>query len=199
MASVTLKKGAKIERMERWLEKPTAALKQIGALGVAESQEAFREQSFDGKKWPERNPDKPVVNVFGVISDFSQGKTKPPNRRFQTTPALIDTGRLASSISFRLVSDDTVEWGTNIVYAPVHQSGGEVESEEITETVQRLLGAWLKKQSSAMKGRLGFLLNKNMTGEKLQGEVPQRRFVGVTKQLIEDVREVVQISLTGDL
>jgi phage gpG-like protein len=184
------RKGGKIERIEKKLTNPEAALKQIGALMVAESQRAFKEQQFGTKKWDGRSP----VNVFGIIADFHEGKRKPPARRFEARPALRDTGRLASSIAFK-VSGMMVEVGTNLDYANVHQTGGDVESKPITATVQKLLWSWLKKQSSQLKARLGFLLNKKYTGEKLKGKVPARPFIGITDTTRKNVSRMVGVHI----
>ena len=184
------RKGGKIARIEKKLTSPEVALKQIGALMVAESQRAFKEQQFGAKRWDARAP----INVYGIISDFSEGKSKPPARRFEPRPALRDTGRLAASIAFK-VTGMAVEVGTNVEYAQVHQSGGEVESKPITETVQRLLWAWLKKQSKQMRGALGFLLNKKYTGQTLKGKVPARPFIGITDKTRKDVSRMVGVHI----
>ena len=188
---VEFEKGAKVKRWERNLDKPTKALKQIGALMVAESQRAFKAQTFDGKAWPPRSD----VNVFGIIADFHAGKRAPPQRRFQTRPALRDTGRLAASITFNVIGNRAVEVGTNLPYAEVHQTGGEVESMPITERVQKSLWAWLKDKGPELKSRLGWLLNKKFRGTKLTMEVPARPFVGITKQLRKDVKQIIGVHI----
>lgn len=190
MTKATFVKGAKMERWEKALENPQKALKQIGVLMVAESQRSFREQQHGRNKWKSRSD----VNVFGIISDFSTG-SKPPQRRFERRPALKDTGRLAGSIAFKVNGRASVEVGTNLDYASVHNFGGAVESEPITKSVQRALNKWLKPKDKGLKLRLGFLLNKKLTGETLKGEVPARPFVGITKETIEDVREVVGVEI----
>lgn len=189
MSKVNFKKGAKLERWEKALQNPQKALKQIGVLMVAESQASFRDQRFGRKKWKGRAP----VNVFGIIADFSKGST-PPARRFQTRPALKDTGRLSGSISYK-VSGLAVEVGTNLDYAGVHQFGGQVESEKITKSVQQALSKWLKPKDKGLKESLGWILNKKFTGETIKGQVPARPFVGISKQTIEDVREVVGVEI----
>lgn len=183
------KQGAKMDRWIKALENPHKALKQIGALMVAESQSAFRNQQFGRDKWLPRSS----VNVFGIISDFSKGST-PPQRRFESRPALRDTGRLSSSITFK-VSGSVVEVGTNLDYAKVHQHGGEVESKKISKAVQQSLWRWLKPKGKGLKQSLGWLLNKKFTGETLKTQVPKRPFVGITKQTMEDVREVVGVEI----
>ena len=189
MTKTSFKKGAKLERWEKALQNPQKALKQIGVLMVAESQASFRDQQFGRKKWKGRAP----VNVFGIIADFSKGST-PPARRFQTRPALKDTGRLSGSISYK-VSGLAVEVGTNLDYAGVHQFGGQVESEKITKSVQQALSKWLKPKDKGLKESLGWILNKKFTGETIKGQVPARPFVGISKQTIEDVREVVGVEI----
>lgn len=191
MARVRFEKGAKVKRIERAVSNPTGALKQIGALLVSQGQRAFRMQRLGREAWKPRG----VPNVFGIIADFHAGKRAPPARRFQKRPALRDTGRLASSLAFRLVGKDTVEAGSNLPYAAVHQAGGRVESETITEKVQRLLWSWLKGRGSEWKAKLGFLLNKKFRDKKLEGEVPARPFIGITETLRRDIREVVGVEI----
>ncbi len=184
-------RGAKIERWERKLENPTDALKQIGALMVAESQRAFKLQRFGREKWKERS----TPNVFGIIADFHAGKKKPPARRFESRPALRDTGALARSIAFKLAGAKVVEVGSVLPYAGTLHHGGEVESKPITETVQTALWKWLKGPGKEHKSTLGWLLNKKFTGQKLTTTVPKRPIVGITKQTIADVREAVRVKI----
>jgi len=187
---VTFKKGAKVERIEKNLADPHAALKKIGILMVAESQRAFKTQQFGRGKWEQRAP----VNVFGIIADFHMGRTKPPARRFDRRPALRDTGRLASSIAYQ-VTGNVVEVGTNLDYAAVHQTGGETESEPITGAVRRGLWRWLKKESTELKRRLGWLLNKKFRDERLTQTVPARPFIGVTPETRAAVKKAVGVEI----
>jgi len=187
---VVFKPGAKVERIEKNLDDPARALKQIGVLMVAESQAAFKAQGHGTKKWEPRAP----VNLFGIIADFHAGRRKPPARRFETRPALRDTGRLAKSIAYE-VRGDTVEVGTNLDYAAVHQTGGEVESQPLTGTVRRALWRWLKKQDTELKRRLGWVLNKKFRDKKLTTEVPARPFIGVTPTLRRAVDRIVGVEI----
>jgi phage gpG-like protein len=187
----SFKKGGKLTRWERNFENPRDALKQIGVLMVAESQGAFKQQKHGSKKWKGRAP----VNVYGILADFAAGKNKPPKRRFDTRPALRDTGRLSASIAFKVYGRTSVAVGTNLPYAAVLNFGGKIESVPITAGLQTALGKWLKKQSDKLRDRLGFLMNPDFEGETLKGEVEPRRFIGITKQTIEDVREVVRVEI----
>src|SRR5688572_931544 len=165
-----MKPGAKLVRIKRKLDNPSRALKMIGMLMVSESQGAFREQKFGTKSWSQRG----IPNVMGIISDFAQGKKAPPARRFEGRPVLRDTGRLAASIAFRVVGNTSVEVGSVVPYAGVHQKGGTSESQRITKQMQTSIGAWLKGAGSKWKKRLGFLLNKKMTNQKLTVDIRPR-------------------------
>lgn len=191
MARAQFEAGAKVDRIEAALLRPQAALKQIGAMMVAESQQAFKQQSFGETRWEPRAP----VNVYGIIADFAEGKKKPPERRFQDRPALRDTGRLSASIAWQIVASDTVEVGTNLDYAQVLQAGGRIQSKKITGSVRKALWMWLKKQKPELKSKLGFLLNKKFKDKQLTGTVKARPFVGLTQQTIEDVDEIIGVRI----
>jgi len=184
--------GDKIRRIRRNLERPQAALEQVGALMVSESQQAFRDQKIGDKQWEQRGK----VNIFGILADFHAGKKEPPPRRFQRRPVLVDTGRLKASVTWKVVgSGDTVEVGSVLPYAPVHHHGGEIESAPITEQVRTLLAAYLKGKGKDRRKQLGWLLNEKLAGTRLKGKVPARPIVAVTKQTIEDVREAVGVKI----
>lgn len=189
--------GGKVARLIGNLDKPEKALKQIGALLLAQSQKAFRNESWDGKRWPARR----VPNVFGIIADFSlDGRASPPKRRFESSPVLKDTGRLRQSMSFALVGKDSVDVGTNMSYASVHNFGGPVESLPITRTVQEKLAKFLKRtagkvplKSNLYAGVLERLLRPSMTGKTLKAKVPARQFVGINKEAVERIHQLVGI------
>ena len=192
--AVSYRKGAKIDRWEKALNNPAAALKVIGAKMVSESQAAFKNQRFGDKEWKPRA----VPNVFGIIDDFDAGKSTPFPRRFEDRPALVDSGVLKSTrgIAATPVGRFAVEVGSNLSYAAVQHHGGPVESKTITETIQLALGNWLLKvEDDAIFKKLGFLLNKKWRGKKLEGKVPARPFVGITKQTIADVKEAVGVKI----
>lgn len=184
-------RGAKFVRLERNLEKPDAALRQIGTLMVAESQQAFREQKHGKNPWDKRR----VPNIMGIIADFHAGVRTPPARRFEARPALRDTGRLAGSIDYKLVADNVVEVGSNLPYAAVLHSGGTVESKPITEQVRTLLAEFLRGPGKAHRKSLGWILNPKFAGRTIRGKVPARPIVGITKQTIDDVLEVVAVKI----
>lgn len=191
MARVTFVKGQKWTRLEHNLANPEKALKAIGLVMVSESQRSFTEQKFGDATWPERAP----VNVFGLIRDFSLGRTEPMQRRFERRPALQDTGRLAQSIASRVVGTNTVEVGTNVEYAMVHQVGGQTQSEPMTSAVRRAIWHWLQKQSTVLKRQVGWVLNKKFVDKRITQNVPARPFLGITDRTRTAVRSILGIEI----
>lgn len=184
-------KGGKIRRWEENLERPEAALKQIGALMVAESQRAFKDQKFGETHWQART----VPNTFGIIADLARGE-QIKKRRFEPRPALMDKSRLRSSITFTLRGKDAVDVGTNIEYGAKHQFGLETESETITEEVQIKLERWFGTKAGGPWWRaLRYLLRVEYLGKKLKMTLPARPFVGITKQTQADIEEAVGVDI----
>lgn len=191
MPRVTFHKGEKFERIERALASPDKALKQIGALMQAESLSAFKVQQFGGKPWAERAP----VNVFGIIADFALGRTQPLARRFERRPVLIDTGRLRSSIAWQIAGTHAVEVGTTVEYAPLHQFGGTAKSARMTSPVRTALWKWLQTQSTDIKRRVGWVLNKKYRNEQVTQQVPARPFLGLTDTTRAAVRKILGVEI----
>ncbi len=187
------------ETWDTWqdrLQKPEAALKKIGALMLAASQKAFREQKFGKIVWKPRK----VPNTFGIITDFSKsGNSKPPKRRFEASPVLINTGQLRRTINFALVGKDAVEVGSNLPYAGTHNFGGPIESLPLTKSVQEKLLKWLgSKAGQPWQSKLIFLTLPGMTNQKLKGKAPARPFVGLTPKLIEEIEKWVGLKVFTD-
>lgn len=65
---------------------------------------------------------------------------------------LRDTGRLMGSIDYR-VSSDSVEIGTNVRYAPLHQFGGTVEAKTPRGLIFPVPGGWVRKRRVAIPAR----------------------------------------------
>lgn len=190
-----LDKANSFKGLRSRLDKPDGALNAVGALVVSQAQRAFREQQFGGVEWKPRR----VPNIFGIIADLSQGGTsRPPKRRFQDRPALIDKGAagLLGSLSWKIRSPNTVLAGSWLPYAAKHQVGGETESLPITEGVQKKLEKFIGKNKD-LKSQLGWLLNKKYTNTRIKATVPARPFVGITPQLREEIKALVGAEIVG--
>jgi len=166
-------------------------LQQIGVLMVAESQKAFKAQEFNGVQWPARGK----INTMGIVSDFAQGKNKPPKRRFDPRPALIDTGALRKSINYKVIGA-TVKVGSQLHYADLHQGGGESEGIQVTQDIQQRLGKWLKRQADDVRAKLGWLMGKKARDEKLKTKVPARPFIGFTSYTKKNVQKSLGVMIS---
>jgi len=177
------------DRMRRWksrLKDPSEALDAAGLILVAASQRAFKMQRFGRHQWKQRGE----INTFGIIADFASGRKSPKKNRFERRPALMDKGYqggLVSTIKHKVVGK-YVEVSANKDYADVHQVGGETESEVITKNLRRLLYMWLKRRGKDYKDNLGWILNEKFIGERIEGEVWARPYIGMTKKAMEDIK-----------
>ena len=134
-------RGDTLEGVEKILADPARLLTHIGLIGTAYAQQAFEEQRLGDIPWAPRA----VPNVAGIVRDVNSGKNPGPNR-FEDRPALVDTGVLQSSIAHEVLDDDTVEVGTTVPYADVHQRGGTVDRPLLTPVGRRQLWEWMKRQ-----------------------------------------------------
>jgi phage gpG-like protein len=85
------------------------AFRGIGSDIVADSALRFR-----GSRDPYGVPWRPLAR--STVARRRKGSSQP----------LLDTGRLRSSISYRLLGSTGVEVGTNVRYAAIHQFGGTI-------------------------------------------------------------------------
>lgn len=182
--------GSQFRALRETIENPRGILTSIGALLVARSQKAFREQKMGDDRWaPRMNP-----NVPGIIADFTRGGT-PPARRFTSQPVLQDTGRLRGSMAWQVVSRKAVEAGSNLPYAEALHTGGESESLPITETVQRRLWKWLRPKPRELKRQLGWMLNESVRDTTLTIRHPERPIVGLPDDLTQTIEELLGVTV----
>mgnify|MGYP006908281628 CR=1 FL=1 len=79
--------AGKGEQLKLRFNNPRPVLRAIGAMVDSDSQSSFRNQKLGPVAWPPRA----VPNIAGIVGDLNVGR-RPPSRRFQARPALIDTG-----------------------------------------------------------------------------------------------------------
>ena len=168
---------------------PNGMAKVVGQRMVFESRQAFRDQSWSGRKWPERYPNQgtPKVNIAGIVSDLRQG-FKPPKRRFQARPVLEDEGHLFRSITYKVRGPLDVVVGSNLKYAGLMQTGG-LSRQSVNKTVKSNLADFLKslrgkkKKATGTKAliaqRLGFLF----AVDQLETKIVPRTFLAVDERI----------------
>ena len=94
-----------LARIAQRLSHPAPVMRVIAGLLEDRTAENFATQSGPLGRWP---------------------AIKPPKNKARTNPQILrDTGRLSASITSR-AGNNTAEIGTNVVYAAIHQFGGDI-------------------------------------------------------------------------
>lgn len=171
-------------------------LKQFGAVMLARTQRAFATESLFSK-WPARYPKQkaPKFNVAGAIQDLLEGN-KVKARRWDDRPALKDRGLLARSFSSESKAITypnvfTVQIGSTLPYAGVHQWGGQSEPKVLTHDFKVKLAAFLlTRKGRQVADKMSHLLEM----DEYSQEVLQRPFVGVLREDLMKFRDIIEES-----
>ena len=134
--------GTRVDVISQALLNPLKILKPWAELWIRATQQGHRDQKRGPFKWkPRMNP-----NIPGMLRDFERGPNVP-KRRFESRPALSDTGMLKKSYAQKPRNATSIFVGTNLPYANIHQFGGKVKI-DITPTIRRNAWTWMKRQVS---------------------------------------------------
>lgn len=178
--------------LRRASKDPRPLMDAVGLLMVSRCQAAFREQRRGSVSWPERA----VPNRAGILEDLRAGRT-PPERRFEPRPAGIDTGRLRSSIAYR-VDGTSVTVGSNLPYASDVQRGSS-KTIVVDGDLRRSLTAWLRSlprdRRRAMRRSFGYLFHVGF----LTVRTPPRPFVMLTDEDRQAISAMARRYYTGGL
>jgi len=180
--------AARVTALLGALEDLTDPLNQAGALIVARSQDAFRNQaSPDGERWHPRM----APNVPAIVNSLNQGR-KPLARHLKPGPALLNTGRLRRSINWK-AGPDFLEVGSNLSYANLMQEGGKT-SHTLQPTGRRTLAEWMRTATGRRhRDDLGWLFSQ----PSFDVEVAARPFVQITDEDERTIAELVEAHLEG--
>lgn len=185
MAEAELRVGSIMRVAAALAQDATPALNALGAYFTAQSQAAFRNQRLGNKVWPPRM----IPNVPGIVGDLNRGG-QPKARRFQGRPALVDTGMLRRSITWRVQGSSSVVVGTNLPYANVHQVGGVTRATVLEPIGKATLREVLSKRPDL--GDLGYLFSKPVVVRR----VPARPFLGLQPGDREEVERILADLIT---
>lgn len=187
--------GRKLTAIQKNTKDPRSLAAKVGALIAARSQKAFRDQKLgSGKQWAPRA----VPNVPGIVTDVNAG-ANPKGRRFQTRPALRDTGQLQRSITFKVVNSNTVEVGSKLKYAGIHNTGG-VSQVTISKSGIKKLSKWLKSKAADRltdKERLVIVGSVFGRGPTFSWKVTKRTYLKVTGEDRKDIKAIIGRNITG--
>lgn len=188
-----------LDRLAEAVEDPTPILKKIGGLGKQSSIDAFENQEFAGVKWPRYYPNQPApsFNIAGILTDLAGGQKEPSDRDINPRPVLVKSGALKTTLAMEVNSQDaSVRWGTPLDYGQIHQDGGK-STIPVTPQAKEKLKNWLFTKSGKVrkgKERAAKVLGK-YTKDKVNQytvNVARRPFVGITKQMGEDIKEMLK-------
>jgi phage virion morphogenesis protein len=147
---------AALRRLAGAMADTSPIMADIAALGEKSTRQRFRTQTGpDGKPW------KPSLRA-----QITGGRT------------LTQEGRLAASISSSTRSGrDWAEWGSNVIYAAIHQFGGTIRARNAKALRFALAGG-------------GFATVKSVT-------LPARPFLGLSTDDIGDITRLIQDRLAA--
>lgn len=154
--------------------------------------EAFENQGRSEPWKPRSTP-----NVAGIIEDLKTGTIK--ERRFEASPALVDTGELKKS-GGTVIHGNTIIWGTNVPYAPKHQFGSsEIIENPIPDMLKSGGGKRIERELRKL-ARKGF--DRTAQGLRVRRdytiEIPARPFVEFTKEDFDALEETLRAHVIGD-
>lgn len=158
------------------LMRPNDLLVGAGLYMKGVTQAAFRAQGRPGvPTWKDRD----VPNVVGIIEDIKAGRT-PPERRWESRPANIDTGALRQSVTFEVVGTTTVQVGSWLPYASKVQAGGE-SSISIPDSLAGEIRRYIRSRRGGRRKALQLRLKKALRIGAFNFTKPPRPFLMVTK------------------
>jgi len=145
----------------------------VGAEVINHTLDNFKNQSFDGQKWPRRKDKK------------------------NTKPLLVKSGRLRRGSSWRVLSSSPtrVTVGTDVPYARIHNDGGTIQRAARSETFVR--NRYRRGPKARMFGGMGAFQRgttpgRGQTYKAYNISMPQRRFLGISKKLASDIKALIK-------
>jgi phage gpG-like protein len=142
----------------------------IGNEVINHALDNFKDESFNGQKWKKR-------------------KNKKDTRKL-----LIQTGDLRRSLRIISSSPTSVTVGSSLIYAAVHNNGGEINRAARSETFVR--NRYKTGKKGKMFGGMGAFKKGTSQGQgqtyKAYGyNMPIRKFLGITPKLTASIKQIV--------
>lgn len=175
------------------MKDPRPLVEAVGLMMVGRAQKAFVDQARGGLAWAPRS----VPNRAGILMDLKAGRV-PPSRRWDPRPAGVDTGRLKSSIAYRITGNLEVTVGSKVEYASDVNKGA-TKTITVDGDLRKRLADWLRSLHGAEKTRaraaMGFLFH---TGS-LTVTTPPRQFLMVTDDDKARIRQMALAYFKGQI
>lgn len=166
---------AGLAKLQQVVASPQRAYDALGAHFVFSSQRNIEtETAPDGSKWR-------------PLSPRTAAKRRGKSRR-GTAHMLRVSARLYQSISYQAL-ESGVEWGSNLVYARIHQLGGEIDMPERSATIS--LKNIRKKGNRFVKLGTRKATERIVSIRAHQVRVPARPYLGISAYDREAVPQIV--------
>lgn len=168
-----------LSRLEKASARPNAALRALGQHLVTSAQMNIeREAAPDGTPWTPLSRRTASQRVGG--------------KRRGAHPMLRLSGRLYGSVTYA-ADDESVEWGSNLVYARIHQLGGTIDMPARAGSVSlktiRARGGGIRTRF-ARPGRKGVETRPvSIRGYRIR--IPARPYLGISAADRQAVPEIV--------
>lgn len=162
-------------RIDRVVARPRSAMNELGRHFVVSTQlNIERETAPDGTPWPRLSPRTAEKRI---------GRTR---RGYDSM--LRVSNRLYSSISYD-ATDASVEWGSHLVYARIHQLGGAIEmpSRAGKVSIKQIRGKGNRFVRAKAKGAE----ERTFTRSAHQVRIPARPYLGVSPADLQAAEEIV--------
>lgn len=169
---------AALTRLERAAADPRGAYDAIGAHFVTSTQRNFElETAPDGMRWPPLSPRTAKKRIGKRTRGFDH--------------MLRVRLHLYRSVSYRVIQDG-VEWGSNLVYARIHQLGGTVtmppRQGRVTLKSIRRKGGGIRSRFARRGAKGGMERVVSIRGHQVR--IPARAYLGISAYDRERVPEI---------
>jgi phage gpG-like protein len=165
--------------LERRAEDLTGAYHALGAHFVFSTQRNFeRETAPDGQKWRPLSPRTAAKRI---------GRGRGARLRGYSTILRV-TNRLYQSISYAVLPDG-IEWGSNLVYARIHQLGGTIDIAPRQGTVT--LKNIRKRGNRFVRTGTRGATSRTVSIRGHQVKIPARPYLGISDYDRRAVPEIV--------
>lgn len=179
---IRVDEGPKVRLLRKVTEEAPELMAQWGSYLVDKARQSFRDQKSPlGAAWPARH----APSYANVVAGLSRGILKL-SWLTETRPALVQSGTLRDSVTYRVIGPKSVEVTSGLPYARLQHDGG-TNTLPVTETVKSNLAAILKVSPilghGFLRPTLGFLFRKT----ELTVDVPARPWTGVSDEMRADL------------
>lgn len=169
-----------LDRLVRVSDNPRAAYDALGAHFVFSTQRNIeRETAPDGQKWRPLSPRTATHRV---------GRGRNATRRGYNHILRV-SARLYQSIAYQALPGGGVEWGSNLVYARIHQLGGVIDFKprQATVSLKNIRRKGNRFTRLGVKGSTQRVVS--IRGHRIT--VPARPYLGVSSADREEVPEII--------